>query len=126
MVDNRPTSQIAAMFEPLDGYLKKEPIEDFDDIAPGLVQGMTVDGKLIGIPVRHATQGLFYNEALLEEQGISAPPTTLEELVEQAQKLTFTSKSGTPCLGHGPGERPRRLPGDVRPRLWRRLPDQDV
>ena len=99
MVDNRPTSQIAAMFEPLDGYLKKEPIEAFDDIAPGLVQGMTVDGKLIGIPVRHATQGLFYNEALLEEQGISAPPTTLEELVEQAQKLTFTSKSGTRVSG---------------------------
>ena len=99
MVDNRPTSQIAAMFEPLDGYLKKEPIEAFDDIAPGLVQGMTVDGKLIGIPVRHATQGLFYNEALLEEQGISAPPTTLEELVEQAQKLTFTSKSGARVSG---------------------------
>ena len=99
MVDNRPTSQIAAMFEPLDGYLKKEPIEAFDDIAPGLVQGMTVDGKLIGIPVRHATQGLFYNEALLEEQGISAPPTTLEELVEQAQMLTFTSKSGTRVSG---------------------------
>src|SRR4051812_36668541 len=30
MVDNRPTSQIAAMFEPLDGYLKKEPIENYD------------------------------------------------------------------------------------------------
>jgi multiple sugar transport system substrate-binding protein len=99
MVDNRPTTQIAAMFEQLDEYLKKEPIEAFDDIAPGLVQGMTVDGKLIGIPVRHATQGLFYNEALLEEQGISAPPTTLEELVEQAQKLTFTSKSGTRVSG---------------------------
>ncbi|RDI56394.1 ABC transporter substrate-binding protein [Microvirga subterranea] len=99
MVDNRPTSQIAAMFEPLDDYLKKEPIEAFDDIAPGLVQGMTVDGKLIGIPVRHATQGLFYNEALLEEQGITAPPKTLEELVEQAQKLTFTSKNGTRVTG---------------------------
>jgi multiple sugar transport system substrate-binding protein len=99
MVDNRPTSQIAAMFEPLDGYLKKDPIEAYDDIAPGLVQGMTVDGKLIGIPVRHATQGLFYNEALLEEQGISTPPTTLEELVEQAQKLTFNSKNGTRVTG---------------------------
>ncbi|MGK6314835.1 ABC transporter substrate-binding protein [Neorhizobium sp. DT-125] len=99
IIDNRPTKQIAAMFEPLDDYLKKDAIEDFDDVAPGLVQGMTVDGKLTGIPVRHATQGLFYNEALLEEQGISAPPTTLEELVEQAQKLTFTSKAGTPVAG---------------------------
>ena len=99
LIDNRPTSQIAGLFEPLDSHLKNDPIEEFGDIAPGLVQGMTVDGKLIGIPVRHATQGLFYNEALLEEAGIGAPPTTLEELVDQAKKLTFTSKSGTPVVG---------------------------
>jgi multiple sugar transport system substrate-binding protein len=99
LIDNRPTSQIAALFEPLEPYQKQDPIEDFGDIAKGLVQGMTVDGKLIGIPVRHATQGLFYNEALLEEAGIKAPPTTLEELVEQAKKCTFTSKAGTPVTG---------------------------
>ncbi|MGH6762581.1 MAG: ABC transporter substrate-binding protein [Phyllobacterium sp.] len=99
LIDNRPTSQIAALFEPLDDYLKNDAIEDFGDIAPGLVQGMTVDGKLIGVPVRHATQGLFYNEELLEEQGISAPPTTLEELAEQVEKLTFTSKAGTKVAG---------------------------
>jgi multiple sugar transport system substrate-binding protein len=50
---------------------------------------MTIDGKLIGVPVRTATMALFYNEALLEERGIKAPPTSLEELVEQAKKLTF-------------------------------------
>jgi multiple sugar transport system substrate-binding protein len=99
IIDNRPTAQVAALFEPLDDWQKKSPIEDFPDIAQGLVQGMTVGGKLIGIPVRHATQGLFYNEALLEEAGISAPPTTLEELIEQARKTTFTSKAGTPVTG---------------------------
>ncbi len=99
IIDNRPTSEIAALFEPLDDRQKSDAIEDFADIAPGLVKGMTVDGKLIGIPVRHATQGLFYNEALLEEAGIGAPPTTLEELVEQAKKTTFTSKAGTPVTG---------------------------
>ncbi len=99
IIDNRPTSEIASLFEPLNDLTVSDPIEDFDDIAHGLVQGMTVDGNLIGIPVRHATQGLFYNEALLEEAGISAPPTTLEELVEQCNKLTFTSKSGTPVTG---------------------------
>ncbi len=99
MVDNRPTSEIAALFEPLDERLKADAIEDFDDIAPGLIDGMTVDGKLIGIPVRHATQGLYYNEQLLEEAGISAPPTTLEELIEQAGKATFQSQSGTPVTG---------------------------
>ncbi len=99
LIDNRPTSQIAALFEPLGPYQDKDPIEDFGDIASGLVQGMTVDGKLIGIPMRHATQGLFYNEALLEEAGNSAPPTTLEDLIDQARKTTFTARSGTPVTG---------------------------
>lgn len=99
LIDNRPTSEIAALFEPLGPLNDADPIEDFADIAPGLIQGMTVDGNLIGIPVRHATQGLFYNEAMLEEAGITAPPETLEELIEQANRLTFTSASGTPVTG---------------------------
>lgn len=99
VIDNRMTSQIASLFEPLDDLRKAEPIEDFDDIAEGLRHSMTVGGKLVGVPVRHATQGLFYNEELLQEAGISAPPNTLEELVDQAKKLTFTSRSGTPVVG---------------------------
>ena len=99
IIDNRPTSDIAKLFHPLDDFLASAPIENFDDIAPGLRQALTVDGKTIGIPVRHATVGLFYNEALLEEAGIAAPPTTFEELVEQAKKLTFTAKDGTPVTG---------------------------
>jgi multiple sugar transport system substrate-binding protein len=99
LIDNRPTAEIARLFTALGDYQARLPIEDFADIAPGLVQAMTVGGKLIGIPVRHATQGLFYNQALLEERGIKAPAETLEELVEQSRQLTFTSKSGTPVVG---------------------------
>jgi multiple sugar transport system substrate-binding protein len=99
LIDNRATAQVAKLFEPLGAYQAKAPIEDFEDIAPGLVSALTVEGKLIGIPVRHATQALFYNEALLEEKGIKAPPTTIEELVDQARQLTFTSKPGTPVVG---------------------------
>jgi len=88
MVDNRPTSDIARLFEPLDGWQEKDPIADFADLAPGLIKGMTIDGKLIGIPVRTATQALFYNEDLLEQAGFTAPPATLEELVAQAQKIS--------------------------------------
>lgn len=99
VIDNRMTPQIASLFMPLDEMQASDPIEDIDDIAEGLRQSMTIDGKMVGVPVRHATQGLFYNEALLEEAGISAPPKTMEELVEQAKKLTFKSKSGTPVVG---------------------------
>ncbi|MGK9232273.1 extracellular solute-binding protein [Inquilinus limosus] len=99
VIDNRMTPQIAGLFEPLDRYQAADPIEDIDDIAPGLRSSMTIDGKMVGIPVRHATQALFYNEALLEEAGFAAPPATLEELVEQAKKLTFTSAAGTRVVG---------------------------
>jgi multiple sugar transport system substrate-binding protein len=99
VIDNRMTSAVARLFEPLDAMQAANPIEAFDDIAPGLVKAMTVDGKLVGIPVRHATQGLFYNEALLREAGIAAPPKTIEELANQAKKLTFTSAAGTPVTG---------------------------
>jgi len=99
VIDNRVTPQIAGLFEPLDTYQASDPIEDIDDIAPGLRRAVTVDGKLAGIPVRHATQALFYNEALLEEAGFAAPPATLEELVEQARTLTFTSAAGNRVVG---------------------------
>lgn len=88
MVDNRPTSEIAKMFEDLAAYQAKDPIDGFDDIAAGLVKGMTVDGRLIGIPVRTATQALFYNEEILAKAGFNAPPSTLEELVAMANKVS--------------------------------------
>ncbi len=99
LVNSRATANAAKLMAPLDAYQAKAPVEAFADIAPGLVSAMTVDGKLIGIPVRTATMALFYNEALLAERGISAPPTTVEELVEQAKKLTFRSPEGTPVVG---------------------------
>jgi multiple sugar transport system substrate-binding protein len=99
LVNSRATPNAARVLQPLNDYMSKSAIEAFDDIAPGLVKTMTIDGKLIGVPVRSATMALFYNEALLAERGISAPPTTLEELVEQAKKLTYRAEDGRPVTG---------------------------
>jgi multiple sugar transport system substrate-binding protein len=99
LVNSRATRDVAKLLEPLDDHHAKAAIEDFGDIAPGLVSAMRFDGKLVGIPFRHATIGLFYNEALLEERGIKGPPSTIEELVEQAKQLTFQSKAGSPVVG---------------------------
>src|SRR6185312_7402580 len=43
--------------------------------------------------------GLFYNEALLQQRGITAPPTTLEELVAQAKHMTYRTDDGHPVVG---------------------------
>ena len=99
LVNSRATPNVAPLVQPLDDYRAKTPIEDFCDISPGLVSAMTIGGKLIAVPFRTATIGLFYNEALLEEKGIKAPPATLEELVDQAKQLTFRSQAGTPVVG---------------------------
>ncbi len=99
LVNSRATPSAAKLLLPLDDYLAKAGIEDFGDIAPGMVAGMRFDGKLAAVPVRHATAALFYNEALLEERGIKAPPTTLEELVDQCKRCTFTSAAGTQVTG---------------------------
>ena len=99
LVNSRATQNAAKLLQPLDAYQSSAPIDTFADIAPGLVQGMRIDGKLIGVPFRHATSGLFYNEALLESRGITAPPTSLEEFLDQAKRASFRADDGRPVTG---------------------------
>jgi multiple sugar transport system substrate-binding protein len=99
LVNGRAVPRNLKLFEPLDPLIRQAPIEDFDDFAPGLVAPLRVDGSLYGIPVRHATNALIYNEALLEERGVTTLPKTFEELVELARKLTFKREDGTQVYG---------------------------
>jgi multiple sugar transport system substrate-binding protein len=98
-LNSRATRENAKLFAPLDPLLAAEPIEAYDDIAPGLRAAMRVEGATVAIPVRHATNGLFHNAALLEERGIAAPPATLEELLEQCRRLSFRRADGVPVVG---------------------------
>jgi multiple sugar transport system substrate-binding protein len=99
LVNSRATAAAAKLLLPLDDFQAKTPVENIGDIAHGLTAAMTIGGKLIGIPVRHATEGLFYNTALMAERGIKAPPATLEEMVEQARHLTWRDKTGKQTTG---------------------------
>lgn len=99
LLNGRAVPRNLKLFEPLDALLKDAPLEDFTDFAPGLVAPLKVDGALHGIPVRHATNALIYNEALLEERGITKLPATFEELIEVARKLTFKRDDGTQVSG---------------------------
>lgn len=47
----------------------------------------TVDGKVYGMPWLLDEKYFFYNEDLLQQAGISAPPATWEELLDQAKVL---------------------------------------
>ncbi|MDQ7906521.1 ABC transporter substrate-binding protein [Phytohabitans sp. ZYX-F-186] len=67
----------------------------------GLVDAITVDGKIYSVPVNiHRSNLLWFNPATLQKAGISAPPKTWAEFLTQA--ATLKSK-GITALSIGPG-----------------------
>jgi multiple sugar transport system substrate-binding protein len=54
-------------------------------IIPGLNE---IDGKIYYVPVTGTTGRLFYNKNIFEKAGIANPPTTFEEMVEDAKIIT--------------------------------------
>ncbi|GAA1003373.1 ABC transporter substrate-binding protein [Acrocarpospora pleiomorpha] len=65
------------------------------DFAPGLTDVLSVDGKTYAVPYRWATNALIYNTDLFAKAGISGPPTTWPEFINDAKKLTTSTVAGT-------------------------------
>jgi multiple sugar transport system substrate-binding protein len=99
VVNTAISARLLRQLEPLDALMRAEPIEEWPDVSPGLVRAVTLDSTLRAVPIRHATVGLFYNEEILAERGIAAPPTTLEDLIEAARRCTYTRADGTAVNG---------------------------
>lgn len=100
LLNSRVTPDIASLFEPLEPFMERAPLEDINDIFPGLRDAMTFDGQLHAVPIRHATAGFHYNEEILAERGVS-PPETIEEFLEAAKQCTFTRDDGSSVVGFG-------------------------
>lgn len=90
--------RIASLFEPLDPWMARAPIERPDDVFAGLMRGMAVGGAQVGLPLRHASSGLHYNAAILEERGVQ-PPTSIEALLDAARACTYRRDDGTRVTG---------------------------
>jgi len=71
--------------EPLDGYLTSEVKEDY---YPVTLESVSYEGKLYGMPYLTHNQVIYYRTDLFKEAGITAPPATWDELVDDAKKLT--------------------------------------
>ncbi|TQF81288.1 extracellular solute-binding protein [Elioraea sp. Yellowstone] len=99
LLNTQTVPRITTLFEPLDEYMARDPVEDPDDIFPGMIRGMTIAGRLYGLPFRHASSGFHYNEEILAERGITSPPKTIEELADVAKRCTYTRANGTPVVG---------------------------
>ena len=76
VLNTQVAPRAAQLFEPLDDWMQRDPIDDLPDIFPGLVEGYRVGGALVAFPFRHASSGLHYNEEILAERGITAPPAS--------------------------------------------------
>lgn len=91
--------RVANLFEPLTAYQERNPIEDIEDFFEPMRDTFTVNGQLFAIPMRATTTMLHYNREIFEERGISGPPTSMEELVEFARRLTYTRANGEKVYG---------------------------
>ena len=54
--------------------------------------GVTVDGKIYGVPAFAFVDWMYYRSDWFDEAGIDGPPTTMEEFLEAAIKLTDPSR----------------------------------
>ena len=98
--------KITELFEPLDDYLAKAPIEELEDFFPGLKNATKIGGKTYAIPFRHATNVMHYNEELLAEVGIGGPPQSMDDFIEFIPKLRYQRSDGTQVYGFVyPGKR---------------------
>lgn len=99
VLNTQVVPRVAELFEPLDAYMQKDPIDTPADVFPGLMNGMKVAGKQVGMPYRHASSGLHYNEEMLAAKGFNKPPSTIEEMIEMAKAVTGRGPDGTPVAG---------------------------
>lgn len=71
------------------------PIEEYcpdltsytDDITEFSLDGLTYDGQLYGLPYYSDLMYFIYNDQMLSDAGIDAPPTTWQEVAEQSRIL---------------------------------------
>ncbi|MDX2543489.1 ABC transporter substrate-binding protein [Streptomyces sp. WI04-05B] len=68
-----------------------DPVKD--DFNPNDIKSHTVDGKVYGIRMIDDPQFFYYRKSMLEQAKVDVP-TTLEELVEAAAKLTTSKVKG--------------------------------
>lgn len=66
-----------------------------DQYTPAAVGGVTIDGKVWGIPTEINNYMLIYNKRLLKEAGFDNPPKTWEEVYTVAKAVTKKKADGS-------------------------------
>ena len=77
----------AGLLEPLDEAVMNNSDARLDDFLPATIKANTVDGKLYALPHFAATQILYWRPDLFEAAGLSGPPKTFSEMMDDCAKL---------------------------------------
>jgi multiple sugar transport system substrate-binding protein len=72
--------------------------EVFSDFQDSFIANAEVDGTAYALPFIASARALFVNNALLQQAGVTAPPTTWDELLDAATKI---SALGGGIAGYG-------------------------
>ncbi|HMK09382.1 MAG TPA: extracellular solute-binding protein [Anaerolineales bacterium] len=94
----KPPAYDAAMLDVIwpDEFIKAQYLLDVTDrvtdqmkneMFPASWNGVTRNGRIYGMPWLMDVKYFMYNKDMLEKAGITAPPTTWEELVDQAKTI---------------------------------------
>ncbi|WP_229402344.1 extracellular solute-binding protein [Micromonospora okii] len=75
----------------VDAGLVKDLTDDvkpwIGSLLPAAVQPFTIDGKVYGVPFDVGMVGFWYNKALFDAAGVTAPPTTWAGLLDAVRRL---------------------------------------
>ena len=93
LIDNpdMPVCIKMGLFEDITEFLEELQIKE--SYYPDLLQTVTVDGRMYGIPAVCNNVALIYNREYLKEAGVE-PPENWEELKTAAEKLTTENRKG--------------------------------
>lgn len=82
--------------QPIDGMPGLEKYTD--DLPQAVIDQVSYDGKMYGLPYYSGMNVFAYNADHLEAAGIAAPPTTWDELLEQAQAVQDAGVTSAPII----------------------------
>lgn len=134
-----------------------EPMDDLgagkvmDQFTKGAQDGVTINGKVYGMPIGGGPMALFYNKAVFDKAGVTEAPRTWDEYYEAAKKIHalgsdyyITAEAGTDpgvalsLIWQGGGE-PFKVDGDKvsinltgdkaaqeYAEFWQRMIDEDL
>ena len=98
---------VANLFHPLDEYIRKDPVEEWNDVFNNLKEMVKIKGVTYSMPFRTTVTGLHYNTEIFKSRGIPEPKQGMffEDLIASIPLLRYKAQDGTDVF-------PYLIPGD--------------